>query len=55
MFQTFEVDALEKFIEDSSIPLVTLFDQSPSNQPFLIKYFESSNAKVYAILICLLL
>ncbi|XP_076893556.1 protein disulfide-isomerase-like [Bidens hawaiensis] len=46
-FQKFDVDALEKFIVDSSIPLVTLFDQSPANQPFLVKYFESPNAKVY--------
>ncbi|KAI7743539.1 hypothetical protein M8C21_000738 [Ambrosia artemisiifolia] len=44
-FQTFDVDALEKFIVDSSIPLVTLFDQSPANQPFLVKYFESPDAK----------
>ncbi|KAJ0867601.1 putative protein disulfide-isomerase [Helianthus annuus] len=44
-FQKFDVDALEKFVEDSSIPLVTLFDQSPTNQPFLVKYFESPNAK----------
>lgn len=49
-FQTFEVDALEKFIGDASIPIVTLFDQSPNNQPFLIKYFESPNAKAMLFL-----
>ncbi|PWA39166.1 protein disulfide-isomerase [Artemisia annua] len=49
-FEKFEVDALEKFIEDSSIPLVTLFDQSPANQPFLIKYFESPNTKAMLFL-----
>ncbi|MTV28503.1 hypothetical protein FTX61_24430, partial [Nitriliruptoraceae bacterium ZYF776] len=49
-FQKFEVDALEKFIEDASIPLVTLFDQSPANQPFLVKYFESPNAKAMLFL-----
>ncbi|KAI3790752.1 hypothetical protein L2E82_04029 [Cichorium intybus] len=49
-FQKFEVDELEKFIEDASIPLVTLFDQSPTNQPFLIKFFESSNAKAMLFL-----
>lgn len=49
-FQIFEVDALEKLIEDASIPLVTLFDQSPTNQPFLIKYFESPNAKAMLFL-----
>ncbi|XP_076935649.1 protein disulfide-isomerase-like [Bidens hawaiensis] len=49
-FQKFDVDALEKFIVDSSIPLVTLFDQSPTNQPFLVKYFESPNAKAMLFL-----
>lgn len=49
-FQKFEVDALEKFIGDASIPIVTLFDQSPNNQPFLIKYFESPNAKAMLFL-----
>ncbi|KAI3825292.1 hypothetical protein L1987_06773 [Smallanthus sonchifolius] len=49
-FQKFDVDDLEKFIVDSSIPLVTLFDQSPTNQPFLIKYFESPNAKAMLFL-----
>ncbi|KAJ0726495.1 putative protein disulfide-isomerase [Helianthus annuus] len=49
-FQKFDVDALEKFVEDSSIPLVTLFDQSPTNQPFLVKYFESPNAKAMLLL-----
>ncbi|MFS8015081.1 putative protein disulfide-isomerase [Helianthus anomalus] len=49
-FQKFDVDALEKFIVDSSIPLVTLFDQSPTNQPFLVKYFESPDAKAMLFL-----
>lgn len=49
-FQKFEVDVLEKFIEDASIPLVTLFDQSPTNQPFLVKYFESPNTKAMLFL-----
>nr|XP_043629074.1 protein disulfide-isomerase-like [Erigeron canadensis] len=48
--QKFEVDALEKFIEDASTPLVTLFDQSPANQPFLVKYFESPNTKAMLFL-----
>ncbi|KAJ9536851.1 hypothetical protein OSB04_029584 [Centaurea solstitialis] len=49
-FQNFEVDALEKFLGDASIPIVTHFDQSPSNQPFLIKYFESPNVKAMLFL-----
>ncbi|XP_076949767.1 protein disulfide-isomerase-like [Bidens hawaiensis] len=49
-FQKFDIESLEKFIQDSSIPLVTLFDQSPTNQPFLVKYFESVNAKAMLFL-----
>ncbi|GJT67788.1 disulfide-isomerase-like protein [Tanacetum coccineum] len=49
-FEKFEVDALEKFIDDNSMPLVTLFDQSPANQAFLIKYFESPKTQVMLFL-----
>lgn len=41
----FEVDALGKFVEESSIPLVTIFDNDPSNHPFVIKFFNNPNAK----------
>ncbi|XP_031273106.1 protein disulfide-isomerase-like [Pistacia vera] len=41
----FKVDALEKFVEESSIPLVTLFSSDPSLHPFVIKFFNSPNAK----------
>ncbi|KAJ9541728.1 hypothetical protein OSB04_028234 [Centaurea solstitialis] len=50
-FKKFEVDdALEKFIEEVSTPLVTLFDQSPDNQPFLNKYFQSPDEKAMLFL-----
>ncbi|KAJ6730489.1 PROTEIN DISULFIDE ISOMERASE-LIKE 1-2 [Salix viminalis] len=39
------VDALEKFVEESSIPIVTLFNKDPSNHPFVVKYFDSPLAK----------
>lgn len=45
-FQDFNVDALEKFVEEASLPIVTLFDKDPSNHPFVIKFFNSPNAKV---------
>ncbi|KAI3723522.1 hypothetical protein L2E82_35155 [Cichorium intybus] len=45
-FTEFKVDAMENFIEESSTPLVTLFDQSPEYSVFLSKYFESEDAKV---------
>lgn len=44
--QDFHVDALEKFVEESSIPVVTLFNNDPNNHPFVIKFFNSPNAKV---------
>ncbi|CAA0809954.1 Delta-aminolevulinic acid dehydratase 1-chloroplastic [Striga hermonthica] len=44
-FQEFDVDALVKFVEETSIPTVTLFNKDPKNHPFVIKYFNSPNAK----------
>lgn len=41
----FNVDAFEKFVEESSIPIVTLFNKDPSNHPFVVKYFDSPLAK----------
>ncbi|KAI6689413.1 hypothetical protein NL676_026241 [Syzygium grande] len=43
--QDFHVDALEKFVEESSVPVVTIFDSDPSNHPFVIKFFNSDKAK----------
>ncbi|KAH8508928.1 hypothetical protein H0E87_010897 [Populus deltoides] len=37
----FNVDALEKFIEESSAPIVTVYDDEPSNHPYIVKYFDS--------------
>ncbi|KAK1411331.1 hypothetical protein QVD17_37879 [Tagetes erecta] len=42
-YKNFEVDAMEKFIDEASTPLVTLFKQSDENQPFLSKYFSSTS------------
>lgn len=44
--QDFQVDAMEKFIEESSIPIVTFFDNDPNNHPYVNKFFEGTNAKV---------
>lgn len=44
-FKDFKVDALEKFVEESSIPIVTFFNSDASNHPFVIKFFNSPNAK----------
>jgi protein disulfide-isomerase A1 len=44
--QDFHVDALEKLVEESSLPVVTVFNSEPSNHPFVIKFFNNPNAKV---------
>eukprot|EP00262_Sarcandra_glabra_P000353 TRINITY_DN1040_c2_g1_i1.p1 TRINITY_DN1040_c2_g1~~TRINITY_DN1040_c2_g1_i1.p1 ORF type:complete len:508 (-),score=103.52 TRINITY_DN1040_c2_g1_i1:494-1981(-) len=44
-FEDFQVDSLEKFVEEASAPIVTLFNKDPSNHPFVIKFFNSPNAK----------
>ncbi|CAA2999828.1 disulfide-isomerase-like [Olea europaea subsp. europaea] len=44
-FQDFQVDAMEKFIEEASIPIVTIFDDNPINHPYVNKFFENPNAK----------
>lgn len=45
------MDALEKFVEEASVPIVTHFNNDPSNHPFVIKFFNSPNAKVNTIAI----
>lgn len=49
-FQDFNVDALVKFVEETSIPTVTLFNKDPKHHPFVIKFFNSPNAKAMLFL-----
>ncbi|OVA07932.1 Thioredoxin [Macleaya cordata] len=49
-FQDFHADALEKFVEEASVPIVTLFNKDPSNHPYVIKFFNSPNAKAMLFL-----
>ncbi|KAA8547045.1 hypothetical protein F0562_003474 [Nyssa sinensis] len=49
-FQDFEVDAMEKFVEVASVPIMTIFNNDPSNHPFVIKFFNSPNAKAMLFL-----
>ena len=44
------MEALEKFIEESSVPVVTVFNNEPSNHPFVVKFFNSPHAKVICYL-----
>jgi hypothetical protein len=44
--QDFDKDALQKFAEVSGLPIVVTFDADPSNQKYLIKYFENAGDKV---------
>ncbi|XP_047311066.1 protein disulfide-isomerase-like [Impatiens glandulifera] len=48
-FKDFDAEGMEKFIEESSLPTVTIFNKDPDNQPFLMKYFENPNAKAMLI------
>lgn len=43
--QDFSLEAAEKFIEESSIPTVTLFSKDPAHHPYVIKFFNSPNVK----------
>ncbi|CAL0305504.1 unnamed protein product [Lupinus luteus] len=43
--QDFNVDSLKKFIEESSIPVLTVLNSDPKNGPYLEKYFSSSRTK----------
>ncbi|CAL5417431.1 unnamed protein product [Camellia sinensis] len=49
-FKDFDVDALVEFVEEASTPIVTLFNNDPSNQPFVIKFFNNPNAKGWNVL-----
>ncbi|XAR62812.1 Protein disulfide-isomerase [Bertholletia excelsa] len=49
-FEDFDVDAMEKFVEESSVPIVTLFNNDPANLPFVDKFFDSPNAKAMLLM-----
>ncbi|PIA47457.1 hypothetical protein AQUCO_01400244v1 [Aquilegia coerulea] len=49
-FQDFHVEALEKFVEVASIPKVTIFNKDPNNHPYVVKFFNSPNAKAMLFL-----
>lgn len=49
-FQDFNVDALVKFVEEASTPTVTLFNKDPKHHPFVVKFFNSPNAKAMLFL-----
>ncbi|GAB2277277.1 disulfide-isomerase [Dionaea muscipula] len=44
-FKGFDLDEVEKFIEEASVPSLTVYDSDPSNHPYLIKYFNNNDAK----------
>ncbi|KAM1530237.1 hypothetical protein ACFX1Z_019360 [Malus domestica] len=48
--EDFHVDALEKFVEEASTPLVTEFNNDPTNHPFVVKFFNSPNEKAMLFL-----
>ncbi|CAA7017260.1 unnamed protein product [Microthlaspi erraticum] len=42
----FNGEALEKFVKESSFPLVTIVDSDPSNNPYFAKFFDRPATKV---------
>lgn len=44
------MEALEKFVAESSVPVVTVFNNDPSNHPFVVKFFDNPNVKVICYL-----
>lgn len=51
-FQDFNVAALEKFIEASTVPTVTVWNSDPSNHPYINKFFEAPGSKVLLVGAC---
>ncbi|RDY09034.1 Protein disulfide-isomerase, partial [Mucuna pruriens] len=49
-FQDFHVEALEKFVEESGVPVVTVFNNDPSNHPFVAKFFDNPQVKAMMFL-----
>ncbi|XP_024171556.1 protein disulfide-isomerase-like [Rosa chinensis] len=48
--EEFNVEALEKFLEESSSAVVTEFNNDPDNHPFVIKFFNGPNDKAMLFL-----
>lgn len=47
--QDFNVEALEKFIQQSTVPLVVVWDSDPANHAHIGKFFESSSDKAMVL------
>ncbi|KAL8171765.1 hypothetical protein V2J09_023569 [Rumex salicifolius] len=45
-FQSFDLDAAEKFIKESTVPSLVVFDSNPSNQAYVMDFFNRENAKI---------
>ncbi|KAL3813073.1 hypothetical protein ACJIZ3_014341 [Penstemon smallii] len=43
--QDFDVEAMEKFIKEATIPILTIWNSDPNNHPYINSFFESPNAK----------
>ncbi|GAB2218574.1 hypothetical protein Drorol1_Dr00001801 [Drosera rotundifolia] len=44
-FEDFDLDEAQKFIEETSMPSLTVYDNEPQNLPYLMKYFNHEAAK----------
>uniref|UniRef100_A0A0D9VH17 protein disulfide-isomerase n=1 Tax=Leersia perrieri TaxID=77586 RepID=A0A0D9VH17_9ORYZ len=48
--QDFDIDALEKFVEVSGFPKIVTFDTNPTNQKYLLRYFDNAGTKAMLFL-----
>ncbi|GLJ44401.1 hypothetical protein SUGI_0931050 [Cryptomeria japonica] len=44
-FQDFNVEALKRFIEEASMPLVAALTKDPANHPYVLKFFNTPDSK----------
>jgi protein disulfide-isomerase A1 len=49
-FQDFQLHSMEKFIEEATVPTVTIFNLDESNYEYVGKFFNSPNAKAMLFL-----
>lgn len=47
--QDFKAEALEKFVKENAVPMVTIFDSDPSLHEYVAKFFELPTDKVHII------
>ncbi|XP_071694567.1 protein disulfide-isomerase-like [Rutidosis leptorrhynchoides] len=44
-FEDFKLEALEKFVEEASVPTVTILNNDPKNHPYVLKFLNTPKTK----------